>query len=211
VRKHIRVIVKIRKQQLHQIAALTQRHPIQPPPTNKNRQPLNLRIFRLHGHDIVFKKVAHGLRVLDRGGGGAVLVEADVDEVEGAGCAGGEEGFEVGEGEVAGVVGDAGGAELDGAGVGLQVLLVDGRGLGGGEVGVAGGFRGAGGFGVSDGGELCGEYGTYAKIALVPPSISTGTAVFHSALLRSESTTRVGTKWKDSSSWVPRSQPPLDP
>ena len=61
-----------------------------------------------------------------------------VYEIEIASCAAGDEVFEVG--ETAGAA-DGGGAELDGADVGLHVFFEDGGGLVGGEVRARGGVR----------------------------------------------------------------------
>lgn len=63
----------------------------------------------------------------------------DVDEVEDAGVAVGEEFFEPGESGRAVAVCDGRGAELHSAGVGLHVFFVDGGCFFGGEVGLVGG------------------------------------------------------------------------
>ena len=79
------------------------------------------------------------------------------------------------------VVGDGGGAELDGAVVGLHEFFVDGGALGGREVGLGWvvGFVGAVGCssaGVE--GVLFAVGSTCANMAFVPPSIKMGTRSF---------------------------------
>ena len=94
-------------------------------------------MFGLDGGDVYFYVVLECLDVLGGVDVGALEVVVDVDEIEGAACAGFDKGFEVGETGGAAAVCYGWGAELDGAVIGLQIFLVDGDGGGDVEVGLA--------------------------------------------------------------------------
>lgn len=143
--------VEIGEQVVHQFASLVLRSVPQPPLADEDGQVFQLRVLGLRGGDggvyVFFQRggVLGGVDV------GALQGVVHVDEVEGAGRAGADEVFEVGEAALAAAVGHGGRAELDRAGVGLHVFSVDGRGLFGCEVRFAGvvGFVGSVGLGVS--------------------------------------------------------------
>ena len=96
------------------------------------------RVLGLDGGDVDFYVVFECLGVLGGVDVGALEVVVDVDEVEGAACAGFDESFEVCEAGGAAAVCYGWCAELYGAIIWLQIFLVDGDGGGDVEVGLAG-------------------------------------------------------------------------
>ncbi len=95
-------------------------------------------MFGLDCGDVYVYVVLECLDVLGGIDVGALEVMVDIDEIEGAACAGFDESFEVGEAGGAAAVGYGWGAELYFAVIRLHVFLVNGDGVGDGEVGLAG-------------------------------------------------------------------------
>ena len=105
---------------------------------NEDWQTGNGRVLGLDGGDVRVYVVFECLGVLGGVDVGALEVVVDVDEVEGAACAGFDEGFKVCEAGGAAAVCYGWGAELDGAVIWLQIFHVDDDGGGDVEVGFAG-------------------------------------------------------------------------
>ena len=105
---------------------------------DENRQTSNGRVFSLDCGDVYVYVVLECLGVLGGIHVGALEIVVDVDEVEGATCAGFDESFEVCEAGRAAAVCYGWGAELYFAVIRLHVFLVNGDGVGDGEVGLAG-------------------------------------------------------------------------
>lgn len=105
---------------------------------NEDWQTGNGRVFSLDCGDVLVYVVFKRLDVLGGVDVGDLEVVVDVDEVEGAACAGFDESFEVGEAGGAAAVCYGWGAELYFAVIWLQIFLVNGDGVGDGEVGLAG-------------------------------------------------------------------------
>ena len=104
---------------------------------NEDWQTGNGRVFSLDSGDVLVYVVFERLNVLGGVDVRGLEVVVDIDEVEGAACAGFEESFEVGEAGGAATICYGWGAELYFAVKRLQIFLVNSDGVGDCEIGFA--------------------------------------------------------------------------